>query len=325
MIEKLYVAFADGSDTVMNLALETTFLGSILPGEMLLFLWQATNSVVIGRHQDVNREVNLPVIESEGVNIYRRTSGGRAVYLDLGNLNYTFIARDTDFSIERQTKVIHDAICKLGIPAEIVDRDDIYVDGKKVAGSSYYHLNGASLQQGSILVSCDLSKVVRYMNLSTDTILEEKLDRVKDKVGNLCDTIPSLTVLDVGEEIVRTYTKEYGMDYDFYPMPNPDMLQQKEYLLLSRSWLRGNVFPADYTCEGTFPWGYVRLEFQVEAGEILHAAAWSNSVEPDVFSFITFYMVGTPFHSKDIVARLRDLEKSPERDDVIALITEQNY
>ena len=54
-------------------------------------LWQNTPSVVIGKHQRLQSEVDTEWAERERIHIARRFSGGGTVYHDLGNVNLTFI------------------------------------------------------------------------------------------------------------------------------------------------------------------------------------------------------------------------------------------
>ena len=55
------------------------------------FLWQVEPSVIFGRNQVVENEVNLDYCKAHGIKVYRRKSGGGCVYADMDNLMWSFI------------------------------------------------------------------------------------------------------------------------------------------------------------------------------------------------------------------------------------------
>ena len=77
-------------DPAYNLAFEEYVLQNLRQGDILI-LWQNANSVIVGRNQNAEAEINRAFVEEHGIKVVRRNTGGGAVFHDLGNLNYSFI------------------------------------------------------------------------------------------------------------------------------------------------------------------------------------------------------------------------------------------
>ena len=96
------------ADPYYNLAFEEFILCNRPEGDYLL-LWQNHNTVVVGRNQNTEAEINRAFVQLHHINVVRRTTGGGAVYHDMGNLNYSFITDAGDaeqISMERFTRPV---------------------------------------------------------------------------------------------------------------------------------------------------------------------------------------------------------------------------
>jgi len=208
MIEKL--TFVEGTKTspYENLALEEYLLFQCLEEECILFLWQNEKTVVIGKNQNAWKECFVSRLEEDGVNLVRRISGGGAVYHDLGNLNFTFITRSNHFEVERQMRVIVNAIRNMGICADCSGRNDVLVDGKKISGNAYCRQGEFCYHHGTIMIDVDVWKLSRYLNVPEDKLKSKGVDSVRSRVGNLKDFLPEITIREVKDQILNAFQEE---------------------------------------------------------------------------------------------------------------------
>lgn len=127
MIRKLTFLknWQDTQNPFRNFAVEEYLMNHVEEGEIIFFLWQNRNTVVIGRNQNGWHECNVKKLEEDGGLLARRLSGGGAVYHDIGNMNFSFLARKADYDVARQLSVIVEGVRKFGIQAEKSGRNDI--------------------------------------------------------------------------------------------------------------------------------------------------------------------------------------------------------
>ena len=129
MISKLKFYLSRSYDPYWNIALEKHLTLGAAEGECVFFLWQNRRTVVIGRNQNAWEECRIEALREDGGHLARRFSGGGAVYHDLGNLNFSFAVRKTDYDTEKQSSVILRAVRALGVPAERTGRNDFEAGG----------------------------------------------------------------------------------------------------------------------------------------------------------------------------------------------------
>lgn len=128
-----------------------------LPAGDYFFSWRVDPTVICGRNQEIDKEVNLAYCRDHGIDVVRRRSGGGCVFADRQNFMFSFIT-DSDKVTEvfaRYTSMIAEAICKLGIEAYASGRNDILIGERKVAGNAFYHLPGRSIAHGTMLYDFD--------------------------------------------------------------------------------------------------------------------------------------------------------------------------
>ena len=183
--KSLKIIRTDNTDPYVNLATEEFLTMNAEEGVVTLFLWQNAHTVVIGRNQNPWRECDVEAIKRDGVYLARRMSGGGAVYHDLGNLNFTFIARDGLYDVSRQTGVILRACRLLGIDAEKTGRNDLTVDGRKFSGHAYYSSHSYNYHHGTIMMDVRGDDLTRYLNVPESKLKSKGVASVRSRVTNL--------------------------------------------------------------------------------------------------------------------------------------------
>ena len=150
------------TDPCSNLQLEENLCSL---GVEVFMLWRNSPSVIVGRFQDIDAEVDTEFAEANGIKIVRRNSGGGTVYHDLGNVNYSFIQRDDRrLTLEHFARIIMRTLEAVGINSRLEFRhNDILADGLKISGSAQYRHEGVLLHHGTLLFDSDLSVIPKVL------------------------------------------------------------------------------------------------------------------------------------------------------------------
>ena len=304
-----YLMYTDTVNPHWNLALETALLEAIRPGDLCLFLWQNKHTVVIGRNQNAWKECRCELLQEEGGTLARRSSGGGAVYHDLGNLNFTFAASPERYDLQGQLSLIIDALAPAGITAEFSGRNDITVAGRKFSGNAFKHTKTYSMQHGTLLIQADMDMVSRYLRPPESKLKAKGVDSVRSRVCNLTEFNPSLTIDSMKEMLDSTFRRRHG---------GADVLDPASLdvsgiypLYSSWDWNYGETPSFDVRLEHRFPWGGVELLLCLRHGAVASAAVYTDSLDTEVADRIKAALEGAEYGAQ-LYARLNFLPEMSE-------------
>ena len=294
------------TDPYVNLAAEEHLTMNAKEGEMILFLWQNAHTVVIGKNQNPWRECDVESIKRDGVFLARRMSGGGAVYHDMGNLNFTFAARDGLYDVSRQTDVILNACRLLGIAAEKNGRNDLTVDGRKFSGHAYYSSKGCNYHHGTIMLDVDPDALSGYLRVSDEKLKSKGVSSVRSRVTNLRDHIEgSLAHADtaalvdaMADAMIKAAEEEYGCKAKTAGLPQiPQKLLNK---YASEEWRLGTRIAFEKEIVRRFSWGEVAVQLAMKGEYISDCRIYSDSLEVEMFSGLEEMLRGAKFDASAI-------------------------
>lgn len=183
----MYYIESPSTDPYFNLALEQYVFDHLGQEQPCFMLWQNDNTIVVGKHQNTIGEINPAFVKEHGIRVARRLSGGGAVYHDMGNINFTFVAKHDGDSFNFSTFCIPviNALESMGVPAEVSGRNDMTIHGQKFSGNSQYVKHGHIMHHGTIMYDSDLSVVAKALNVPKDKIESKGLQSVRSRITNV--------------------------------------------------------------------------------------------------------------------------------------------
>lgn len=213
------------TDPAFNLAAEQ-YVFDCLPRDRSYFmLWQNDKAIIIGKYQNTLAEINQPYVEAHQIRVVRRLSGGGAVFHDLGNLNYTFIADAGELETLNMRvfcEPIVKALAEFGVTAEINGRNDMTIDGRKFSGNAQYIRHGRVMHHGTLLYSSDLSAVSKALQVDPEKIRAKGMESVRSRVTNIRPYMKEDAPLAAFREMLLTFIRK-GTETEDYAFSEKDL------------------------------------------------------------------------------------------------------
>ena len=169
------------------------FVASEVEGEAF-FVWRVEPTVIYGRNQVLENEVNLEYCREHGVDIVRRKSGGGCVYSDMGNIMISYVSGRGNVAevFDRYMTALAEALRALGVPAEKSGRNDILVEGRKISGNAFHQLPDRRIVHGTLLYSTDLEALTEAIRPPVEKLQRHGVASVRQRVVNLSEYVQSM-------------------------------------------------------------------------------------------------------------------------------------
>lgn len=284
----------ENNDTFFCLAAEEYLLKNFT--EDIFMLWQSTNSVVVGKHQNALAEIDFPFVHRKKIDVARRISGGGSVFHDSGNVNFTFIKNvksAAEISFRLFTLPVVEALAKLGITASLSGRSDLIVGGKKISGNAQHVLKNRVLHHGTLLFNSNLETLGNSLNAAPGKYHGKAVQSVRSVVTNILPLLENnRSIADFNTFLMNEQLK--NPDSKIYKLSAEDNQKIQELVQKKFStweWNYGYSPKYNFTNEYFSEDKKLEIELKVEKGKIVE-----SNCSGDFFSSQEMKILNESFH-----------------------------
>lgn len=262
-------------DPHYNLAFEEYIFKNLDFNEEFVLLWRNGPSIIIGKNQNTVEEINMDFVKENNINVVRRVTGGGAVYHDLGNLNFSFIAKaDKNDKIDFKTYnvPIIKALEKIGVNCELSGRNDLVIDGKKFSGIAQSIIKGRVLNHGTLLFDSKIDTLSKALNVKRDKIESKGVKSVSSRVTNIKPYVKDdIDVLEFKQVLLKNIFEYFNEPIEIYELSDEDRKNIQKMVderYGTWEWNYGKSPKFNFKGYNRFEGGCVEARLQVENGFI---------------------------------------------------------
>ena len=287
----MLLIYNEKTNPYFNLAMEEYFLKNTK--EDLFLLWRNESAIIVGKNQNTLSEINYEYVKEHDIKVVRRQSGGGAVFHDLGNICFTFIAcNNNHFSdFKRFTMPIVDALKGLGVNAQ-------------------YNYKDRVMHHGTLLFSSEINDVSAALKVKPIKFEGKSVKSVKSRVTNISEHLKEpMTVLEF-KDYLMDFIAKTDKDSKMYTMTDEDIANIEKLVEEKYStweWNYGNSPKFALSNELKYPGGNVEFNLNVEKGIIKDIKFFGDFFGKEDVSFIEEKLTGVKHSEEGIKEALKDV------------------
>lgn len=274
-------------------------------------LWRNEPCIIVGMHQNTMSEINLDYVKEHGIKVVRRLSGGGAVFHDLGNLNFTFIANvesgDNLVDFRKFTLPVIQALRTLGVNAEFAGRNDLVIDGKKFSGNAAHVYKNRVMHHGTLLFSSKMSDLTGALNVDPSKFIDKGVKSVRSRVTNISEHLKQdLTVLEF-RDLIMKHILGTTSDAEMYRFTDEDTLaiaKLRDEKYSTPEWNFGTLPGYTFSKKLKTTGGHIEVALVVESGIIRNARIFGDYFFIKDPAEIERALTGAPHQADELKKRI---------------------
>ncbi|WP_368654528.1 lipoate--protein ligase [Ornithinibacillus sp. 4-3] len=304
------------TDPYINLAIEEYILQNFGNEDTYLLFYINGPCIIIGRNQNSVEEINTDYVDSNGIKVVRRLSGGGAVYQDLGNLNFSFITKDDGESFHnfaKFTQPVVKALNRLGVPAELIGRNDLVVEGRKISGNAQFSTKGRMFSHGTLIYDSEIEHIVSSLNVSKEKIESKGIKSIRSRVANISEYLTEKKTMEEFVEILLCYIFDVAdvKDVPKYELTEKDWeniyeISKKRYQ--KWEWNFGKSPAFNIKASHKFPSGLLDVRLDVKKGIIENCKIYGDFFGLGDVKDIEEKLIGVRHERKALEEALTDVD-----------------
>jgi lipoate-protein ligase A len=302
------------TDPRINLAIEEYALKNLDINETYLLFYINEPSIIIGKNQNTIEEINTDYVESNGIHVVRRLSGGGAVYHDLGNLNFSFITKDDGESFHnfrKFTEPVVAALQKLGVNAELSGRNDLLAEGRKISGNAQFSTKGRMFSHGTLLFNSEMDSVVSALKVKKDKIESKGIKSIRSRVANISEFLTEKIDIEEFRSLILKFIFEGKEVIPEYVLTEEDwekihQLSKERYQ--NWDWNYGKSPKFNLQHSHRFPVGSIDVRLEVNKGTIENCKIYGDFFGVGDVNEIENKLKGCRYDKSELENALADMD-----------------
>lgn len=268
-----------------------------------IFIWDVFNSVIIGKHQLLHREVHLDYLKENNIKVYRRPSGGGAVYNDYGCIKYSFVSKRPKSEMYEVFLGLIQDFLKEYIFVYFSGRNDLLFNEMKFSGNAYYQTKNGHVLHGTILYDTDLTVLKNALSPSKLKLESKGIKSVKSRVTNLKPHI------NLSREEFRKSMDNYFMRFETVTLTNDEILEVKKRMnhYNNYDYIYGHNPKYKIEIKERFPYGEVIIYLDILNEKIMDIEIYGDFFEKKALDALKKEIIGI---SKINLEKIMDLNPS---------------